>query len=97
MKRFGINIKTTLLALFGGLMIVLAPQLGQAQCCRGSHLFYIVRDGRGAAIDAAGKDLQFDKDSGWYALDWDSIRERSPEDVPVLDGINKLDSKMTRW
>src|SRR5262245_60097448 len=67
----------------------------QAQTCPGSHLTYIVRDDKGAPIDAE-KDVQFNVETGnpqskWWVSDKQFIKYVSgvPGDINKLNGTVK--------
>jgi hypothetical protein len=94
MEMLKMKQKTSILVAIGGLLIVFAPQAAQGQICPGSHLTYIVRDARGVAIDAAGKDVRYDPDNGsksymWLITHGDIIRSdrmQAPDSVKQLNG-----------
>ncbi len=97
MKVFQRRLKAAILAAIGGMLIGVAPQVAQGQICPGSHLTYIVRDARGAAIDAASKALRYDPDNGsqnrkWLVSSRDFIRS---DEMQVPDSVKKLSGKMT--
>lgn len=62
------------------LLIGLAAQTVRGQICPGSYLTYIVRDEKGAAIDAKSKDLKYQAETGpdsrfkWEASEPDFVR-----------------------
>jgi hypothetical protein len=88
--------------LLAGLLVtvasVSAPLTARAQICPGSNLFYVVRDARGAVIDAGGTDVRYEGDGsdktyshwGADALKADRLRSKS-----VAPDIAKLDGKVT--
>jgi hypothetical protein len=93
-RRFEMNstLKLTITIAFAATLIGLAPQMTRAQICAGSHLIYVVRDVKGATIDAANKDLKFDSNNGdsgkWAISDWEYIRNNilTPKDIAKLRG-----------
>jgi hypothetical protein len=54
MKRFGVSKRAVLLAVLAGLAFTFAARRAEAQSCRPSQLFYVVRDERGRVMDPAG-------------------------------------------
>src|ERR1043166_8995664 len=79
-------------------VILIAPPATRAQICPGSQLFYVVRDAKGAIIDAGRNELKFAGDgspesySHWAVEALNAQRLRSKEVPPE---ISQLDGKMT--
>ena len=86
-------LKVTITIAFAAILIAVLPQTTHAQICAGSHLIYVVRDHKGAIVDAAIKDLKFDANNGsefekWGVSHWEyvSTNIQMPENIAKLRG-----------
>src|SRR3954471_7160194 len=77
------------------LLIGVGPKIARAQICPGSQLFYVVRDAKGAMIDAGHSDLKYEGDGskqtyrhwGSEAINTDHLRSKEvPADISKLNG-----------
>ena len=77
------------------LLIGVGPKVARAQICPGSQLFYVVRDEKGAVIDAGRSDLKYEGDGGkdkyrhWgsEAINAERLRSKEvPADISKLNG-----------
>ncbi len=84
-------------ALFLCCLVLLMAMGAYGQICPGSSLIYIVRDKKGVAIDAGGKDVTFNsagttRSNTWTVSDKDLIRGRK---VEMPDKVRQLNNKLT--
>jgi hypothetical protein len=88
-----------LLMLLGPAMVMSSAHIARAQICPGSQLFYVVRDSKGAIIDAGRSDLKYEGDSGkdkyrhWgsEAINAGHLRSKEvPADISKLNGTVML-------
>ena len=88
---------------FGLAIVAIAPYSVRAQICPGSNLFYLVRDAKGAIINADRKDLTYQGEAtkqpgidwGAQAIDDQHLRSKTvPAEVSRLNGKVAL-RKMT--
>jgi len=77
------------------LLIGVGPKIARAQTCPGSQLFYVVRDAKGAVIDAGLSDLKYEGDGskqtyrhwGSEAINAERLRSKEvPADISKLNG-----------
>ena len=77
------------------LLIGVGPKIARAQTCPGSQLFYVVRDAKGAVIDAGRSDLKYEGDGskqtyrhwGSEAINAERLRSKEvPADISKLNG-----------
>jgi len=77
------------------LLIGVGPKVARAQICPGSQLFYVVRDAKGAVIDASLSDLTYEGDGskqtyrhwGSEAINAERLRSKEvPADISKLNG-----------
>jgi len=77
------------------LLMGVGPKVARAQICPGSQLFYVVRDAKGAVIDAGRSDLKYEGDGskqtyrhwGSEAINADHLRSKEvPADISKLNG-----------
>jgi len=77
------------------LLMGVAPKVARAQICPGSQLFYVVRDAKGAVIDAGRSNLMYEGDGskqtyrhwGSEAINADHLRSKEvPADISKLNG-----------
>ena len=77
------------------LLIGVGPKVARAQICPGSQLFYVVRDAKGAVIDAGRSDLKYEGDGskqtyrhwGSEAINAERLRSKEvPADISKLNG-----------
>src|SRR5260370_2347294 len=98
MKNCHVPLRSLLIATFVGMLIAVAPQIACAQTCPGSSLSYIVRDSKGATIQAAWPDdLRFEGEAvssnGTHSR-WNdggisvptSMTTKAPADIVKLQG-----------
>ncbi len=83
-------------ALFPTCLILMMAIGAYGQICPGSSLIYIVRDKKGVAVDAGGKDVTFSstgttRSNTWKVSDKDIIRGR---DVKMPDKVRQLNNKI---
>ena len=98
MKAFQLTLRMYLLIVLGGTLIGIASQRAQGQICPGSTLTYIVRDGKGLAIDAESKYLRNEvttetgsPSSRWKATGKDFVRSSG---MQLPDSVSKLNGKI---
>jgi hypothetical protein len=86
---------------FGGMVVIaiitVAAQTSRAQICPGSNLYYLVRDAKGAIVNADRKDLKFQsEDAKQPGIDWGAlaINDQEMRSKTVPAEISSLNGKV---
>jgi len=77
--------------------ITVAAQTSRAQICPGSNLYYLVRDAKGAIVNADRKDLKFQsEDAKQPGIDWGTlaINDQEMRSKTVPAEISSLNGKV---
>jgi len=78
-------------------IITVAAQTSRAQICPGSNLYYLVRDGKGAIINAGRKDLKYlGEATKQPGIDWgaQAINDQQMRSKTVPAEVSELNGKV---